>query len=49
MEGPNPKNISPEEFKKMLDERGISMPSIGLDYNVVTTTPLEAVNLNLHA
>jgi sugar phosphate isomerase/epimerase len=45
MEGPNPKNISPEEFKKMLDERGISMPSIGLDYNVVTTTPLEAVKL----
>jgi sugar phosphate isomerase/epimerase len=45
MEGPNPKNISPEEFKKMLDERGISMPSTGLDYNVVTTTPLEAAKL----
>jgi sugar phosphate isomerase/epimerase len=45
MEGPNPKNISPQEFKKMLDERGISMPSIGLDYNIVTTTPLEAVKL----
>jgi sugar phosphate isomerase/epimerase len=45
MEGPNPKNISPEEFKKMLDERGISMPSIGLDYNIVATTPLEAVKL----
>ncbi|MES2060888.1 MAG: sugar phosphate isomerase/epimerase [Bacteroidota bacterium] len=45
MEGPNPKNIGPEEFKKMLDERGISMPSIGLDYNIVATTPLEAVRL----
>jgi sugar phosphate isomerase/epimerase len=45
MEGPNPKNTGPEEFKKMLNERGISMPSIGLDYNIVATTPLEAVKL----
>jgi len=43
MEGPNPKNISAEEFKKLLDERGISMPSIGLDYELVTTKPEEAV------
>jgi sugar phosphate isomerase/epimerase len=45
MEGPNPKNISPEEFKKLLDERGIKMPSIGLDYNLVTTNPQEAIRL----
>ncbi|RYU91116.1 sugar phosphate isomerase/epimerase [Mucilaginibacter terrigena] len=45
MEGPNPANISPEEFKKMLDERGISMPSIGLDYNIIATNPQEAVKL----
>ena len=45
MEGPNPKNISPEEFKKMLDARGIKMPSIGLDYNVVTSNPQEAIRL----
>jgi sugar phosphate isomerase/epimerase len=45
MEGPNPKNISPQEFKKLLDERGISMPSIGLDYNVVAANPQEAATL----
>ncbi|QHS56117.1 sugar phosphate isomerase/epimerase [Mucilaginibacter sp. 14171R-50] len=45
MEGPNPKNISPGEFKKMLDDRGISMPSIGLDYNIIATNPQEAVRL----
>jgi sugar phosphate isomerase/epimerase len=45
MEGPNPKNISPEEFKKLLDERNIKMPSIGLDYNLVVGNPQEAVRL----
>lgn len=39
MEGPNPKNISPEAFKKMLDERHISMPSIGADYGLITKDP----------
>lgn len=42
MEGPNPKNSSPEEFKKLLDERNISMPSIGADYNLIAKDP-EAV------
>ncbi|TWR25774.1 sugar phosphate isomerase/epimerase [Mucilaginibacter pallidiroseus] len=46
MEGPNPKNISPEEFKKMLTERGISMPSIGLDYETVVNNPQEAIRLS---
>ncbi|MFA6085620.1 sugar phosphate isomerase/epimerase family protein [Mucilaginibacter sp.] len=45
MEGPNPKNISPEEFKKLLDERNIKMPSIGLDYNLVVGNPQGAVRL----
>ena len=45
MEGPNPKNISAEEFKKLLDERNIKMPSIGLDYNLVVGNPQEAVRL----
>jgi sugar phosphate isomerase/epimerase len=45
MEGPNPKNISPEEFKKMLDDRGISMPSIGIDYNAIVKDPEAAVKL----
>jgi sugar phosphate isomerase/epimerase len=39
MEGPNPKNISPEAFKKMLDERHITMPSIGVDYGLITKDP----------
>ncbi|MBK0378251.1 sugar phosphate isomerase/epimerase family protein [Mucilaginibacter segetis] len=45
MEGPNPKNISPEEFKKMLDERHITMPSIGIDYNAIVTNPDSAIHL----
>lgn len=43
MEGPNPKNVSPEEFKKMLTERGIKMTSIGLDYGAITKNPEDAV------
>jgi sugar phosphate isomerase/epimerase len=39
VEGPNPKNISPEEFKKMLNERNITMPSIGADYGLITKDP----------
>jgi sugar phosphate isomerase/epimerase len=36
MEGPNPPNIAPEEFKKKLDECGITMPSMGADYGTIT-------------
>lgn len=39
MEGPNPKNSSPEEFKKLLDERHIKMTSIGADYGLITKDP----------
>ncbi|HWZ14595.1 MAG TPA: sugar phosphate isomerase/epimerase [Mucilaginibacter sp.] len=39
MEGANPKNISAVEFKKMLDERHISVPSIGADYGQITKDP----------
>src|SRR3569833_316489 len=45
MEGPNPKNVSPEEFKKMLDERGISMPSIGADYVALAKDPEPLIKL----
>jgi sugar phosphate isomerase/epimerase len=45
MEGPNPKNISPEEFKKLLNERGISMPSIGVDYGLVSKDPYQVISL----
>ena len=43
MEGPNPKNISPAIFKKMLGERGIKMTSIGMDYGAITKDPEDAV------
>jgi sugar phosphate isomerase/epimerase len=39
LEGSNPKNISPEEFKKLLDQRHISVPSIGADYNLIIKDP----------
>ncbi|MDB5133253.1 MAG: sugar phosphate isomerase/epimerase [Mucilaginibacter sp.] len=39
MEGANPKNISAEEFKTMLDQRHISVPSIGADYGLITKDP----------
>lgn len=39
VEGPNPKNISPEEFKKMLADRNITMPSIGADYGEIIKDP----------
>ncbi len=43
VEGPNPKGITPEEFKKMLDDRGISIPSIGVDYGAVAKDPESVV------
>ena len=45
IEGPNPKNISPEEFKKLLDERSLTMPSIGMDYDAIVKDPMAAVKL----
>ena len=39
VEGPNPKNVTPEEFKKMLADRNITMPSIGADYSAITKDP----------
>ncbi|MFI5137079.1 MAG: hypothetical protein ACHQIM_04575 [Sphingobacteriales bacterium] len=45
MEGPNPENISPEEFKKLLNERGITMPSIGADYGLISKDPYYVVSL----
>jgi sugar phosphate isomerase/epimerase len=45
MEGPNPKNISPEEFKKLLNERGILMPSIGVGYGEVSKDPFDVITL----
>ena len=45
IEGPNPKNSTPEEFKKLLDDRGISMPSLGADYGMISKDPESFVKL----
>lgn len=45
MEGFQLKGATPQEFKKMLDERGISVPSIGADYGVITANPDSIVQL----
>src|SRR5580700_7748777 len=35
VEGPGPGIVTPEEFKKLANERGISIPSIGAGYDAV--------------
>jgi sugar phosphate isomerase/epimerase len=45
IEGPNPKGVTPEEFKKLAAERGISIPSIGVDYNLLKTNPNDVITL----
>jgi sugar phosphate isomerase/epimerase len=45
MEAPGPKGTSTEDFKKMLDERGISVPSIGMDYAAIGKNPQDAITL----
>ncbi|TFF34097.1 sugar phosphate isomerase/epimerase family protein [Mucilaginibacter psychrotolerans] len=45
MEGPNPKGVDIFKFRQMLDKRGISMPSIGVDYDMLVKEPLEAVRM----
>jgi sugar phosphate isomerase/epimerase len=45
MEGPNPKNISAEEFKKLSAERGISIPSIGVDYGMINADPYQVISM----
>lgn len=44
IEGPNPKNVSPEEFKKLANERGITIPSIGVDYNAIKQDAYQVVS-----
>lgn len=43
MEGPEPLYLSPGEFKKLIDERNISMPSVGVDYKSLMKNPEEIV------
>jgi sugar phosphate isomerase/epimerase len=45
IQGPNPKNTTPEEFKKLLDERDIKMPSFGADYNAIVKDPEPFIKL----
>jgi sugar phosphate isomerase/epimerase len=45
IQGPNPKNTTPEEFKKLLDERGIKMPSFGAAYNAIVKDPEPFIKL----
>ena len=44
IEGPNPKNVSPGEFKKLANERGISIPSIGVDYNLIKQDAYQVIS-----
>jgi len=42
IEGENPNGVTPDDFKKMLTDRGITITSIGADYGAITKDP-EAV------
>jgi hypothetical protein len=41
--GPNPNGLTPEAFRKMLDERGLTCPSIGAGYDDIVKDPAEVV------
>ncbi|WP_375448240.1 sugar phosphate isomerase/epimerase family protein [uncultured Fibrella sp.] len=43
VEGGPPKGVSAEEYKKMLDERGIKVTSTGADYNQIVKDPEPAI------
>ncbi len=43
MEGGAPKGMTPEEFKKLCNERGISIPSTGDGYESITKDPTNAI------
>ncbi|WP_420151039.1 sugar phosphate isomerase/epimerase family protein [Spirosoma sp.] len=44
MEGGAPKGLTPEEFKKMCDERGIKISATGAGYEQIVKDPMDAVN-----
>jgi sugar phosphate isomerase/epimerase len=39
--GPNPNGLTPEAFRKMLDERGLTVPAIGAGYDDIVKDPAE--------
>ncbi|HZY37903.1 MAG TPA: sugar phosphate isomerase/epimerase [Mucilaginibacter sp.] len=45
VEGPGPGIVTPEEFKKLSNERGISIPSIGAGYDAVQNNIYEVITL----
>lgn len=45
IEGPNPKVISAEDFKKLANERGITIPSIGVDYGLLNGDLYDVISL----
>ncbi len=45
IEGPNPKIVSAEEFKKLANERGITIPSIGVDYGMLKQNVYDVISL----
>lgn len=45
MEGENPKGVTPDEFKKMLKDRGITITSTGADYEALVKDPEAVVKL----
>lgn len=44
MEGGAPKGLTPEEFKKMCDERGIKISATGAGYEQIVKDPMDVVN-----
>ena len=44
MEGGAPKGLTPEEFKKMCDQRGIKISATGAGYEQIAKDPMEAVS-----
>lgn len=45
IEGPNPKIISAGDFKKLANERGITIPSIGVDYSALNGDLYDVISL----
>ena len=37
--GPSPNGLTPEAFRRLLDERGMTCPSIGVGYEALDTPP----------
>src|ERR1700757_1106835 len=45
VEGPGPGIVTPEEFKRLANERGISIPSIGAGYDALQNNIYDLISL----